>query len=260
LLSALASLVLLGCGEPTMLPPFGDSGGGDECGDALARWDDAHPLPPAELSVVLHPGLLTGPAGVAPDPGADGDRATRGTGAVGDEIVLELTEPLDVRGVRHYPPAAGDAISHYEVFAGDDTGCDESVGDVVVALGPFYEDAMLTPRVASSVRIAVRDTHEGSREYAVADFQLLVGADFESVPESTAQVDVPWTWDSQPRIPGVGPLSFMLTTQPPGMEIDASGVVTWTAHISQVGEHMVNIFAARGEASIERRFILTVNP
>ncbi len=44
------------------------------------------------------------------------------------------------------------------------------------------------------------------------------------------------------------------------MEIDTAGTLTWLPHASQVGEHVVNVVARRGEAVIEQRFVVTVTP
>lgn len=247
------------CGEPTVLPPFGDSGGMDECGGPLADWDATHPLPDLSLTVLLDGALVTGPGGSSAPPGADGDRSTTGTGTAPEDIIIELSEPTDIRGIRHYPATSGDGVSQYEVFLGDDSGCDSLAGEAVVALGPFFEDIDVTPRVASRVRIAVLGAHGTGSDFAVADFQLLAGADFATSPMTTGTADDPWLWDASATIPGVGPITYSLTEWPTGMAVDAEGIVTWTPHVSQVGVHMVHLIARRGgDAMIQQRFIVTV--
>lgn len=239
-----------------MLPPLDDSGTGGECSEQLARWDEVHPLPDDELTVVLDPGLVVASAASA----ADGDRSTEHSGTTPEDLLLTLSEPVDVRGVRHYPSSGDGAISRYEVFLGDDAGCDDFAGEAVVPVGPFYEDLDLTPRVAATLRISVLATHAGTGAYAVADFEVLAGADFETDPPLEARVDVPWSWDATARIPGVGSIEYSTTMAPGGLTIDTAGLLTWTPHVSQVGEHVVNVVARRGEALIERRFVLVVAP
>ncbi len=259
-LASLGVFLNTSCDEQNTAP-LGDSGGvGTECRDALARWDAAHPLPDATLTVVLDGRLITGPGGTSPDPGADGSNATLAAGTVPRDIIVEFTEPIDVRGIRHYPAPSGNPVSHYEVFLGDDTGCDEYAGEAVVDLGPFYQDDLVNARVASRVRISVLEVHGGGTEFTVADFEILAGADFETTPATTIPVEVPWTWDAQARIPGVGPITWSLTTSPIAMNLDDTGLLTWTPHLSQVGPHMVNVVARRGDASIEKHFVLTVEP
>ncbi len=251
----LVVLVVIGCGEPTTLPP-GDSGPSEACDAQLAAWDASHPLPDDTLTVLLDPSLWV----ASPPEAADGDLGTEHRGTLPEDVLLSLSEPIDVRGVRHHPAASGGAISRYQVFLGDDAGCDALAGEAVVDMGPFYEDVELTPRVASAVRIAVLATHDGGAEYGVADFEILAGADFETEPMLTARVDVPWRWDAHARIPGVGTVDYSTTSAPGGLTIDAAGILDWTPHVSQVGDHVVNVVAQRGDAIIERRFVLTVAP
>lgn len=255
--SLLATALAGGCGNGST-SSSGDSGGGAECADALARWDAAHPLPDSDLTVVLDGRLITGPGGTPPDPAADGSNGTVATGTTPHDIVVEFTEPIDVRGIRHYPAPSGSGISHYEVFLGDDTGCDAFAGEAVVDLGPFYQDDPVTPRVASRVRISVLEAHGGGRDFTVADFEILAGADFDTDPTTTTPVEVPWAWHAAARIPGVGPTTWTLTSSPIAMEVDDTGLVTWTPHISQTGNHIINLIARRGDAQIESHFTLTV--
>jgi len=259
-LASLGLCLTSSCAEKSTPPPGGDSGTGGECRDALARWDAAHPLPESELTVVLDGRLITGPGGTSPNPGADGSNDTVAMGTVPQDIVVEFAEPIDVRGIRHYPAPSGMGVSHYEVFLGDDTGCDGYVGEAVVDLGPFYQDDLVIPRVASRLRISVLEVHGGGDTFTVADFEVLAGADFETTPSTTIPAGVPWTWDAQARIPGVGPITWSLTTSPGGMNVDDTGLLTWTPHISQVAPHMVHVVARRGVASIEKHFVLTVEP
>ncbi|NIQ53239.1 MAG: hypothetical protein GWN85_07095 [Gemmatimonadetes bacterium] len=87
-----------------------------------------------------------------------------------------------------------------------------------------------------------------------------MGAGFETAPPLDARVDAPWSWTATARIPGVGAILYSTTSAPGGMEIDTAGTLTWLPHASQVGEHVVNVVARRGEAVIEQRFVVTVTP
>jgi len=104
--------------------------------------------------------------------------------------------------------------------------------------------------------------------FVVAFLTLLVGCFpaknqapiITSDPVETATVGIDYTYDVNATDPEDDVLTYSLTTKPGGMAINsATGVISWTPILGQVGDNAVTVVVSDGDLSVVQPFTITVS-
>ena len=81
----------------------------------------------------------------------------------------------------------------------------------------------------------------------------------ESIPDTTAKIDIEYTYEVVATDPDGDTLTYTLSVEPEGMTInEQTGAVSWTPIETQIGEHQVIIEVSDGKDSVSQTFTITV--
>jgi hypothetical protein len=81
----------------------------------------------------------------------------------------------------------------------------------------------------------------------------------ESIPDTTAKIDIEYTYEVVATDPDGDTLTYTLSVKPEGMTInEQTGVVSWTPIETQIGEYQVIIEVSDGKDSVSQTFTITV--
>jgi hypothetical protein len=116
---------------------------------------------------------------------------------------------------------------------------------------------------SNAVAVRVSDGKGGtaSQSYSVTVEAAAAnqGPSITSAPVTTATTNAPYAYAVVANDPNGDPLAYSLITAPTGMSIDgATGLISWTPVLSQIGSHAVTLRVDDGLAFAEQSYFIEV--